>query len=149
MNREIKFRAYLKGSNEVIDITGFDFRQGKFVTLFLNDGFRVEALENVMLLQYTGLKDKDSKGIYEGDIKLWEFNNIKQVSVCYWSDTDCGFRWKLMKHNEKKSQVELGVLFDNEEDFYKYVLECNQRQNGFDSYSKIIGNIYQNLELLK
>ncbi|MFA6992879.1 MAG: hypothetical protein WC269_06465 [Candidatus Gracilibacteria bacterium] len=38
---------------------------------------------------------------------------------------------------------------DSEEDFYEYILNANQRQNGFDNFSEIVGNVHENPELLK
>lgn len=64
--REIKFRAWHKG-------------QGDFPPQMLYDAWNGQCLyyaregQPVELMQYTGLKDKNGKRIYEGDIVKGEF----------------------------------------------------------------------------
>jgi uncharacterized phage protein (TIGR01671 family) len=115
-----------------------------------NNKFNDFDLNHYTLEQYTGLKDNKGNNIFEGDIKVWKFNNYVWYYEYYWSDLDCGFRWKMLKHNKKQDLTDnMTIHFDNEEDYYKYVMNSNQRQNGFDSFSEIIGNIHQNPELIK
>ena len=133
----IKFRVWDKSLNKMLYNGGVVW-SGNEVKHFLGE-----------TMQFTGLHDKNGKEIYEGDIKLWKFSGRLRCYVCYWSDIDCGFRWKLVKHNEKQQDHDIDIPFETEEDFYNYVINRNQRNLGFDSFSELVGNIHENPELLK
>ena len=66
--REIKFRVWNPRDKKIhYDITGFEFyNDGTMSGVFIDGAFFL--LEEVELMQYTGLHDKNGKEIYEGDI---------------------------------------------------------------------------------
>ncbi|MBG9837932.1 MULTISPECIES: YopX family protein [Bacillus cereus group] len=80
--------------------------------------------ENVHLMQYTGLKDKNGKEIYEGDIIRNDRGTILKVpfvdGAFYAEGTDA-----------LSKQYVFSVLSD------------------FSSWSEVVGNIYENPELLE
>ena len=90
MQREIKFRAWNKGTGKMIDLY-------KTTPLALDanlncDGIFIPFKPGYEIMQYTGLKDKNGKEIYEGDIiKYWYDRDMSGKDRCeYLEDVSWG-----------------------------------------------------------
>ena len=108
--REIKFRMWNDKTECMYEDTGL-------TALGLNESVELAVGAGYILMQYTGLKDKNGKEIYEGDIIEW-FGLKLPVTV------DCFHGYRFMFGKDQ---------------LYKAV--------GTDG--KIIGNIYENPELIE
>jgi uncharacterized phage protein (TIGR01671 family) len=125
--REIKFRAWDKSSKKMLyNVAVLNGKQVLPVQTSGNDYWdaRFETSENI-LMQYTGLKDKNGTEIYEGDIVKDAYDNIQIVKISFishksYEDCFAGFGFGFDTHDL--------------EDFTEKV--------------EIIGNIYKNPELL-
>ena len=71
MNREIKFRAWHKNLKKMFKIGQITLEKGTW-NYEPNDrdfiGMSIPSQPSFILMQYTGLHDKNGKEIYEGDI---------------------------------------------------------------------------------
>ncbi len=132
--REIKFRAWDKKQK----IMGFNFficqnEIINFVTTGEKDCVKISKCNknNVVAMQFTGLKDKKGKEIYEGDIlyikhKRGKYWSKGKVLVCW---ADCEFYADKIDESVIEDEESLGN--------YSY---------GFDI--EVIGNKFENPELL-
>lgn len=96
------------------------------------DGEQRNVSDIHILMQHTGLKDKNGKEIYEGDIIKRPSSYSLEV---YWMGLAWGVRWK-DNGNEEES-----IICDDGGDL-------SLQENAL-IFTEIIGNIYENPDLLK
>jgi len=126
MSREIKFRAWQTHHKEMYQPFVGYIEFPDIVVGFDDGDLRLEGEKNVILMQTTGLKDKNGKEIYEGDVLKIE---TKEVS---------SFRGYIF-YDDKKSGFQFYDLVDKQ----SYTI-FNIDKESFE----VIGNIWQNPELL-
>lgn len=122
MNREIKFRIWDIENKEMLKVQELDFEPtfyGGRIAIRLDQYNDYFDTEDMILMQYTGLDDKNGKEIYEGDIVKYENMTGK---IMFFNGSF------IMSNFEETEEWELGVI--NEE-------------------LEIMGNIYDNPELLE
>lgn len=139
--REIKFRAFYKPNEKgkeweetsvgMYDVVSLRWKEwmGEVDNAWLSESFKININLNngahlwvmpdeVYLMQYTGLKDKNGKEIYEGDIMTTKWNKTVEM---IWDAKESCFTLKTPDNL---------VISDLDE-------------------MEIIGNIYENPELIK
>lgn len=120
MQREFKFRAWIKSNERMEYCIGVN-------PFYVTDCDRLNwKYEEVELMQYSGIKDKNEKEIYEGDIVKWKFKRC----------------WKTEVHISQ-------VIWDDFYSSYKLTLRGDNAKMRKDIEYEIIGNIYKNPDLLE
>ena len=140
--RELKFRFWDTTDNRFID----DPLINKNGQVGYYTGTTIDWIDDVIVQQYTGMEDVYETSIYEGDII--EFNG--SLRLVRWSNS--GGCWEIAPLDKKLSG---GFdINDPEEDYVEFngFDDASLAFNGGNEYNgpiKIIGNIFENPELLK
>ena len=159
MKREFKFRAWDTVSNKYRTFIPFQkewFDSNEWDDAHDDDAFvqypnnPLWHTDRIVYEQYTGLKDKNGREIYEGDI-LWDGNDkICPSDGKPMPSADYPYNWwerAVVRYDENLARFVL--------DFYSpYGGEgYSGREQHIDEYVKygdyVIGNIHENPELLK
>ncbi len=133
MTREIKFRGWSKPENKMVQVLEIRFWKEEVMTILIKEDTsseKVRGKNDVEIMQFTGLKDKNGKEIYAGDIVHHRFYNEYFEVIC--NEKNASFSAKYIPGNGRYSGGIIDKIFAI--DFEEY---------------EVIGNIYQNPELLK
>lgn len=124
--RQIKFRAWSKPENAMIDDFYMHSVEG------IGGGGLLSDKDDYTLMQYTGLKDKNGKEIYEGDV----------LDLYLDCDTGAYYAKAIVTWNN-----EVGAWFIKWVKAYNGSLEMLTEDFEDVESREVIGNIYENPEL--
>ena len=137
MKREIKFKAWaIREKRMYIPFDLYD--------ILMEEGSH-NPQEDWLFLQWTGLKDKYYKDIYEGDIVQQRALRLPEESYCD-EEIDYTYIGEVRIIPSKGVCLSHPIVIDNLEENRKF--KCDYNKNVVQYRCEIIGNIYENKELI-
>lgn len=143
MNRELKFRAWHKEKKCFMD-EWYPMGSSDGIIMTLDsvtyDTYEYDISDNNIIQQFTGMKDRNGKEIFEGDIfkDVLASDNVGVVKFGEYKDV---FERKIEQNtSEHGGHHGFFVHFDHQ--------AIRSDLKYWANHSEIIGNIYENQELL-
>ena len=116
--REIIFKSWDKLNKDMFNVESINFQERRVY----KNTVSYRKFEDIDLMQYTGLKDKNGKEIYEGDIVTLHNGKYKVI-----------FNTEEARFVLRDDEFEMNIPFTNNN---------NERM-------EVLGNVYENPELIK
>lgn len=151
--REIKFRCWDKKTKKMRQVTEIVFNTGFYMEsndnsvkliwvkgqdIIENKEIQIQREKDFILMQYTGLHDKNGKEIYEGDIVKVYFKKDAWIN----NNKECGYKNGIIEYC-----VDCFIVYiKNYKDKIYPLSAFGSREI---KYLEVIGNIYDNPELLE
>ena len=140
MQNRFRFKVYYKPHNKVYNVICLNCERQKEIIIEYNGSTALVEWENCVILQSTGLKDKNGKLIYEGDL-LKPFEEEDERVEVVWNEEKARFglmiQWTDYCYwNGLYEETKTGRDYYELDDYYT---------EGFE----VIGNVYENPELLE
>ena len=124
--KDFEFKAYIKDLKKIVEVREIDFAN-KYITFRLNDCAKDEkrTFDQIELMQYIGLVDKNNVKIFDGFILNKEYDDYNETIIVEYGIWNCGCCYNV----------------------YGYDIDFDHNKNQVDC--EVIGNVYENQELLK
>ena len=136
--RAIKFRAWDNENNQMLDVQELNFEdcfyggEMQIKTTMYNDYFDYREMP---LMQFTGLHDENGKEIYEGDIVELSEEGRK----LYGTSNELAKKYQLVGFKDGAFMTCRNKYLIDEFDTYLWIMK---------NFATVVGNIYENKELL-
>lgn len=127
----MKFKMFVKTTRKIYQVGKIDF-ENKRVYLENEDNYTQSYFhfDDVILIPFTGIYDREGNEVYNGDIIEYRVGRFVDMTLVKWGKVEFSFL-KRTRISANKVGWKRGTY------------------QGIPNYGKVIGNMYQNPELLE